>query len=188
MSSKIINIVVVCVLSLFVADRANAGLIIGNHYSDNAGIQWEYVGYFDLADGPDFFVVDNITPYNAIEVAEFKFGALLAGGDYAVSSNDQATYLNIANFIVNHKAWYDAFDKNVGIHITGESVLANYQGDSSYDAIGDISAFIWDRAMVGENINHVFKSIAVPEPSTIVIFSLAFMGLIVRRIKTNNPV
>ncbi|MBA6399905.1 PEP-CTERM sorting domain-containing protein [Colwellia sp. BRX10-4] len=186
MSSKIINIVVVCVLSFFVADRANAGLIIGNHYSDNAGIQWEYVGYFDLADGPDFFVVDNITPYNAIEAAELKFGMLLAGGDYAVSSNDEAAYPDIANFIVNHMAWYDSYGDRIVIH--GESVLANIQGDSSYDAIGDISAFIGDRAMVGENINHVFKSIAVPEPSTIVIFSLAFMGLIVRRIKTNNPV
>lgn len=188
MSSKIINIVVVCLLSLFVADRANAGLIIGDLYSDKAGIQWKYIGYFDLTDGPDVFVVDDITPYNAIEAAELKFGALLAGDYYALSSNDEADYLDIANFIVNHKAWYDAFDESIGIHETGESVLANNQGDSSYDAIGDISAFIWDRGVAGENINHVFKSIAVPEPSTIAIFSLALMGLIARRIKTNNPV
>tara|TARA_R110000787_G_scaffold149664_2_gene263626 strand:- start:110 stop:664 length:555 start_codon:yes stop_codon:yes gene_type:complete len=183
MSSKIINIVAVCLLSLFVADRANAGLIVGDIYSDRAGIQWQYVGSFDLAAGPDRFTNDNITPYNAIAAAELNFGALSAGDFYALSSKLEASYADIANFIVNHKAWYDAFDEQTGVHEAGESVSANNQGDSSYDAIGDISAFIWDRAVPEENINHVFKSVSVPEPSTLAIFSLALVGLVARRYK-----
>tara|TARA_R110000737_G_scaffold299251_1_gene306087 strand:- start:666 stop:1223 length:558 start_codon:yes stop_codon:yes gene_type:complete len=181
MSSKIINVVAVCLLSFFVADRASAGLIVGDLYSDRAGVQWEYVGSFDLAAGPDRFIVDNITPYNAITAAELNFGTLLAGDFYAISSKLEASYADIANFIVNHKAWYDAFDEQLGIHEAGESVRANNQGDSTYDAIGDISAFIWDRAVPEENMNHVFKSVAVPEPSTLAIFSFALMGLVARR-------
>jgi len=182
MSSKIINIVIVCILSLFVAERANAGLIIGDIYSDNTGVEWQYVGSFDLADGPDRFDIDNITPYNGIEAAQLIFGALSATDLYALSSNDEAGFADIANFIVNHKAWYDTYDSK-GLHEASESLRANNAGDLTYDAIGDISAYIFDRAFVGENINHVFKTVEVPEPTTFAIFSLAIMGLMVRRLK-----
>ncbi|MGB1263590.1 MAG: PEP-CTERM sorting domain-containing protein [Cognaticolwellia sp.] len=187
MSSRIINAVLIFLLTFVITNKANAGLIVGDLYSDDNGIQWIYVGSFDLADGPDRFLTNDIMPYNGIDAAKLNFGALLDDEFYALSSNDVSDYANIADFIVNHNAWYDAFDEATGIHEAGESVLANNDGTVAYDAIGDISAFIWDRARPGENMNHVFKSIsssvAVPEPSTLAIFSLALMGLLARRLQ-----
>ena len=49
MNSKIINVVLICLFSLCIAGKANAGLIVGDLYDDEAGIQWEYVGSYDLA-------------------------------------------------------------------------------------------------------------------------------------------
>lgn len=183
MNFKIINVVLFCLFSLCFLNKANAGLIVGDIYLDSFDIQWEYVGSFDLASGPDVFVVNNITPYNGIEAAVLNFGALSGGNEYALSSNKVADYINIENFIVNHKAWYDAFGGvTTNIKEKSESIIAN-SGGVFYDEIGDISAFIWDRAVPGEYINHVFKSVNVPEPSTFTIFILALIGLTARSFK-----
>ena len=187
MSSKIINAVLIFSF-MFAVTKANASLIVGDLYFDNNGIQWEYVGSFDLADGPDMFTQTNITPYNGIEAAELNFGALSAGQSYALSSNFESSYLDIADFIVDHNAWYDSYNSPTGVHVRGESITANNAGGLAYDAIGDYSAFVWDRAFPGDVFNHVFKSFTVntvvSEPSTIAIFVLALMGLTARRLKS----
>lgn len=184
MSSKILYVILFSVFSLFIAEKVNAGLIVGDFYSDNDGIQWQYVGSFDLAMGPDLYVPNTPTPtpYNGIEAAVLNFGVLAEGVEYALSSNNVNSYTNdISSFIVNHKAWYDSYD--LDIHQANESLIANNSGGLGYDGVGDVSAFILDRAFEGDNINHVFKSIAVPEPSTLAIFLLALSALTFRRIK-----
>jgi hypothetical protein len=190
MSSKIINIVVVCVLSLFVADRANAGLIIGNHYSDNAGIQWEYVNSFDLSLGERYKqnnIIQNVETFNGLEVAVKLYGPLAGGAIYALSSNDWEAYLyyeDTINGFVNHSAWYDSFHSG-GVTARAENITTDNAGAAGYNTVGDYSAYIKDRAQAGEFMNHVFKSVttSVPEPSTIAIFSLALIGLVSRRFK-----
>jgi hypothetical protein len=178
MRTKIINVAVFCLFSLFVADRANAGLIINNTYSDGAGLQWQYIGSFDLTDGPAW---NGATPLNGIEAAIISFGSLSAGEFYALSSMDA----NAASFLVNHNAWYDSYFGRYGVSEFSESAIANNAGGVTYDSIGDISAFIQDRANPGTYLNHVFKSVttSVPEPSTLAIFALALVGLTTRRLK-----
>jgi hypothetical protein len=187
MSSKIINIIAVCLLSIFVADKANAGLIVGDLYSDDAGIQWQYVGLFDLANGEHYTkngIVQNVQTYNGIEAAELNFGPLTGDAIYALSSNKYDEFVfefgGIDGF-VNHKAYYDSF--NDSIKQSAENISTDNAGGIGYDAVGDLSAFVNDRSTVGRYENHVFKSISVPEPSTIAIFSLALVGLLARRLK-----
>ena len=187
MSSKILNVILFCLLSLFIAEKGNAGLIVDDFYSDNKGIQWQYIGSFDLAMGPKLYGSTTPTPvpYNGIEAAVLNFGPLLAGEEYALSSNNVASYANnIGSFIVNHKAWYDSYDFTMGLHEANESLLANNAGGLAYDEIGDIPAFIKDRALLGDNINHVFKTVAVPEPSSFTILLLALAALTIRRLKS----
>ena len=52
-----------------------------------------------------------------------------------------------------------------------------------YDADGDISAFVNDRAVSSYNLNYVFKAVEVPEPFTLSMFALALCGLGARRFK-----
>ena len=172
----------VAVLILSVGGFANAGLIEGDLYSDHSGIQWEYVGSFDLVNGPDW---NGSTPYNGIDAAILNFGTLSVG-QFALSSNKMADYIDIADFEVNHMAWYDSYAGRSGIFEFSESVVANAAGGSTFDAVGDISAFVSDSGNVGENYNHVFKSASVPEPSTLAIFALGIIGLASRRFKKQS--
>jgi hypothetical protein len=189
MSSKIINIVVVCVLSLFVVERANAGLIRGQLYSDNAGIQWEYVNSFDLSLGERYKqnnIIQNVETFNGLEAAVILYGRLAGGAIYALSSNNFDEYSFFNNTIdgfVNHNAWYDSFGQNGAIRSRAENITTDNAGAAGYNTVGDYSAYIKDRAQAGHFMNHVFKSvtISVPEPSTIAIFSLALIGLVSRR-------
>jgi hypothetical protein len=171
-------------LVLSVSGFANANLIVGDFYTDenNLNLQWEYVGSFDLAAGPRWF---GSTPYNGIEAAAFNFGALSANEAYALSSNKIADYNDIRDFLVNHYAWYDSYGSRFGISEFGESVVANQAGGTTYDARLDISAYVKDRGVLGQNYNHVFKAVttSVPEPSTLAIFALGIMGLASRRFK-----
>tara|TARA_R110001592_G_scaffold280057_2_gene547429 strand:- start:1108 stop:1686 length:579 start_codon:yes stop_codon:yes gene_type:complete len=191
MSSKIINIVVVCMLSLFVADRANAGLIIGDLYSDDTGIQWEYVNSFDLSLGERYKqnnIIQNVETFNGLEAAVKLYGPLAGGAIYALSSNDFDEYSyfnNTINGFVNHKAWYDSFGQNGSVRARAENITTDNAGAAGYNTVGDYSAYIKDRAQAGDFMNHVFKSVttSVPEPSTIAIFSLALIGLVSRRFK-----
>ncbi|XQW84337.1 PEP-CTERM sorting domain-containing protein [Thalassotalea piscium] len=178
MSSKIFNVILFCFTSFFVTANANAGLIVGDYYADELGVQWEYVGSFDLADGEYY---KNATPVNGLEAAVLNFGLLSPSEQYALSSNKVTDFINIDDYIVNHKALYDAFDWMVGIHEASESAVANNAGGATYDAIDDISAFVRDRAASGENINHVFKGVNVPEPATLALFLLVLIPLTARR-------
>ena len=174
MNSKIMSIISLCLLTLCISTSANAGLIVGDVYSDidDANIQWEYVGSYDLTDGPDLFQDENIIPVNGIGAAELIFGILSANEQYGLSSNSVDDYKNIENFIVNRHAWYDSFDVSTSVHEAKENEKANHGGSEYYDTAGDISAYIWDRAEQGKHINHVFKTVSVasvPEPTTLAI-------------------
>jgi hypothetical protein len=188
MSSKIIKLLLITLFSISMTNIAKANLIVGDLYADESGVQWQYVGSYDLTDGPDIFFNNNITPYNGIDAAILNFGALSGIQEYALSSNVVADYSDINDFIVNFEAWYDTFDGGnlaipVGISSMSQSAVANKFGDEFYGTIGDISAFVYDRAFQGDYINHVFKSVAVPEPSSIAIFGLAIIAFSVRRFK-----
>jgi hypothetical protein len=193
MSSKIINVVLVCLFTLCVAGKANAGLIVGELYEDSyeSGLFWEYVGNFDLASGPawndangDGIFGDNATPYNALEAAAIIFKDDTS--QFAISAFTSIRDYNLikaGDAVVNHEAWYDG---NVfSINIFDEDIVADISNDGIYDPFSDFSAWINDRAVAGNHINHVFKSVttSVPEPSTVAIFALALVGLTARRFK-----
>jgi hypothetical protein len=182
--------------------------VIGENYTDADGKLWEYIDFFDL-DFHGFDARDEsgfLTPqlYNGLEAALEFLGV---GGDslqdYALSAFDIDTNqskkitsaeigyiagLDPDHADVNHMAWYDTFGGSVGLTILGESVTTNLGGDTpnrtnNYDADGDISAFVNDRAVLNYNLNYVFKAVEVPEPSTLAIFALALCGLGVRCFK-----
>lgn len=204
MSSKIKNVVLFCLFSLCLAGKANAGLIVGDLYEDAAGIQWEYVGSFDLTD--DSKQVGTPKSLNGIEAALLHFSGLSAS-EITLSSNKESAYANIVDFIVNHQAFYDTYDSTGQLGLSGAvSALANLSttdqnGDSLYNSLGDMSANVHDRQsnraeiaflesvnfpVIPElYINHVFKSVSVsvPEPSTLAIFAIALVGLASRRFK-----
>jgi hypothetical protein len=185
MKIKFINIALFVLLTnIFVLETANAGLIVGSLYSDGT-TQWEYVGSFDVADGPYH---RNATPYNGIAAAILIFGELPSNSTYALSSKKIENYEDLSQFIVNHMAWYDTHNFITGISEFSEYAIANNAGTNFYDATHDISAFINDRAVAGEYINHVFKSAAtsVPEPSTIAILASILIGLSAFRLKKSN--
>ncbi|WDE08524.1 PEP-CTERM sorting domain-containing protein [Thalassomonas viridans] len=171
-------------LILFVtslAGKAYAGLIVGEHYTDASGTAWEYVGSYDLAQGPGWQDVNReaeLKPYNGLEAAELLFGVLDAGNEYAISSN---VFRESETYEVNHLAWYDGVISY--IHEKSESLAADKHNDGLYNVEGDFSAYISDRGVVGEHINHVFKTVDLPEPSTLMIFILALAGLAARRFK-----
>ena len=192
MSSKFINIVVVCMLALFVADRANANLIFGNIYTDIHGEKWEYINSFDLALGERYKennIIKNVETFNGLEAAVKLYGPLAGGAIYALSSNNYDEYLFFEGTIdgfVNHNAWYDSFGQNGSVRARAENITTDNAGAAGYNTVGDYSAYIKDRAAAGQFMNHVFKSVvtSVPEPSTLAIFSLALIALVSRRIKT----
>ena len=211
MSIKFSTNVLAVLLSTCVLGQANADPIIsepyftvGNNYTDSAAIEWEYLGFFDLAAGPD--ARDNsgvsldVPLYNGLEAAFLLFNktgdtlqnfALSAFGADA-NVDGVMTAAEIADSIkfdkshadVNHSSWYDSFDDNPGVNVAGESINADNAGLSGkYDAVLDISAYVNDRAVADKNLNYVFKAVDVPEPSTLAIFALALCGLGVRRFK-----
>ena len=183
MKRKYLNPALV-LLILFVttlAGKANAGLIVGKHYTDASGTAWQYVGSYDLAAGPYWRDVNNnadLKPYNGIEAAEMLFGVLEPGSEYALSTH---VFQTSATYQVNHLAWYDGVISY--IHAKSESLVADKHNDGLYNTEGDFSAYILDRGVAGQHINHVFKTVNVPEPSTLLMFAIAFTGLAVRRLK-----
>ena len=80
MNSKILNVVIIVLVlsSGFFAHKANAGLIIGDLYEDvqQNGVMWEYVGEFDLVNGPHWSIASALT---GLEVAELFLVFILQG-------------------------------------------------------------------------------------------------------------
>lgn len=204
MSSKILNIVLFCFLSLSIANKANAGLlVVGDLYEDSlqSGLYWEYVGSFDLTDVS--VQVGTPSSLNGIQAALLHFSGLTAN-EIALSTNIESDYANIEDFLVNHQAFYDTYNGGAlgvsGIVEKVENILpTDFNGNTFYDSLGDLSANVHDRASSIDEIdflkvlgitnlpplyvNHVFKSVSVPEPSTLAIFTLAIIGLMSRRLK-----
>jgi hypothetical protein len=211
MSIKFPPIVLACSLSIGLLGQANAVpivsepyFVIGKNYTDADGKLWKYINFFDLdSNGLDardkgVFLMPQL--YNGLEAA-LKFLGVDGDSlqDYALSAfnidtnqSDQITTDEI-DFIadldpnhadVNHMAWYDTFGGSVGLTILGESEDTNVGGGTNlYDADGDISAFVNDRAVYNYNLNYVFKAVEVPEPFTLAMFALALCGLGARRFK-----
>ena len=202
MSSKILNIVLFCFLSLSIANKANAGLlVVGDLYEDSlqSGLYWEYVGSFDLTDVS--VQVGTPSSLNGIQAALLHFSGLTAN-EIALSTNIESDYANIEDFLVNHQAFYDTYNGGAlgvsGIVEKVENILpTDFNGNTFYDSLGDLSANVHDRASSRDEIdflkdlgitnlpalyvNHVFKSVSVPEPSTLAIFTLAIIGLMMSR-------
>jgi hypothetical protein len=203
MSNGLFKVILVAFLSIGLLGQANAGLTLGGIYEDSVGVEWKYVGSFDLAAGPKWNNADGlgngklVTPLNGLEVAANKFGLPLE--DLALSAlvMSQASFDSIqeGQDVVNHLAWYDG--NIAAISRLPEDIDADIDNDGSYDRYdgalnsGDVSAYVDDRGVVfasgedidGYNINYVFKAIEVPEPSTLALFALILYGLGALRFK-----
>ncbi|MGJ8679998.1 hypothetical protein [Paraglaciecola sp.] len=186
MNTKFLRVLFAAVLSMCFVGQSNATVI----YTDSAGVEWDYVGSFNLADGPSFDDADGscdlpganqqtcwgdyAKPLNGIQAAELLFST--GHGEIFATST--------VNNSVNHLAFYDEFGFNGQVAVEkSESIVADLNGDGKYDNDGDSSAYIKDRA-ASDVVNYVFKRVVdVPSPSTLAIFVLAICGLTVRRIK-----
>jgi hypothetical protein len=204
MNNNFFKVIFAAILSIGLVGQSNAvpilsepHFVIGKNYTDADGNLWEYINFFDL-DGDGLDARDtsgflNPKLYNGLEAA-LKFLGVVGGSfqNYALSAFhmdiSESGVINIGEIAqlavdpkhadVNHMAWYDTFGQNVGLIIRSESETTNFGGDpNEYDAEGDISAYVDDRAVFNKNLNYVFKAFEVAEPSTLAIFALALCGL-----------
>jgi len=190
MNTKFFKIALTAIV-LLSSSIANAGILtVGDIVSDSDGVNWEYVGYYDMASGPIFNdvnddgVFDDYAPiYTGISAAEENFGILGLNEYYAISTVETE---------VDHRAWYDRYLN--GYVTETENFISDINNDDIYSQFGDSSAWVRDRALVDplalllglqpENrTNFVFKSVNVPEPSSIAIFSLALLAFSRRLLK-----
>ena len=212
MSRKFFKIIFAAVLSIGLVSQANATIIVSNpngayfvqgeNYTDSFNNLWEYIGFYDLADGlsanddPMIFTGKtaaiealNVSgPLEDIAVSAFIFDANqgeLTRGQFENDRSDAFNYDGTIIYDVNFSAWYDFFTGSIAIK--SEEFVSDVGSDNKYSAVGDASAYVVDRTtnMTPQvNLNYVFKRvIEVPEPSTIALFALAICGLAIRRIK-----
>jgi hypothetical protein len=189
MKGRFFKVICAVVMSIGLFGQANASLIPGGIYQDVDGLEWEYVGSFDLADGPSFKDPVPFT-YNGLAAAAFAIYADVNVPDTlalaAYLDDFDVDTISIGDNVVNHLAWYDSYygpDIN-DIERLAEGTTAEGGGDAGkYDAIGDVSAYVKDRALPDFYTNYVFKAVEVPGPSTLGIFALALLGLGVRKLK-----
>lgn len=159
---------------------AQSALIIGNTYQDTNGEDWEYVGSYNLYDGPLWITSSQTVDvmFTGLEAAELLFGVLQAGQEYALSTSDQ---------VVNFLAWYDGyaqsvteFSQDITVDINGDGIY-NFEGSGR----GDWSAYIRDH--FNDKVNYVFvrdittADATVSEPSVIGLLALGLFGLTFRR-------
>ncbi|MBN7826234.1 PEP-CTERM sorting domain-containing protein [Bowmanella dokdonensis] len=162
-------------LLLSIAGMANATLIVGNSYLDGEGVAWEYVGSFQVSDGPNWS--STVELFNGLEAAEEVFGALADNMRYAISTLDTG--------FVNHMANYDGYGQ--ANHVLPEDIVTDINGDGFYNwagnGLGDWSAYIMDHS--NNNVNYVFKAAVavaqVSEPSALAVIALGLMGFAASR-------
>jgi hypothetical protein len=188
MRNKFIKLILVAFLSSGLLGQASAGLIVNEIYKDAQGMEWLYVGSFDLMDGLAWEVA---TPLNGLEAAADKFGLSLENLAISAFVGNESSLGNIAAgaVIVNNMAWYDGSID--AITRLSEDLVADIDEDGSYDPNsprqftprGDVSAYVNDRALQGDYINYAFKAVEVPEPSMLGLFSLVLFGFSALRFK-----
>jgi hypothetical protein len=184
MSGRFFKVICAAVLSIGLIGQANAGLIIGDVYTDGTD-NWEYVGFFRLSDGlfwNDINDCDIGTPQPGC-IKEFAnaVNGIKAASEYFPTLTPDQIATSTVDDGVNHKAWYAevggpalALDEDVSV-------------SGLYDTAGDISAFVEDGSITSSNADNyktfVFKSVSVPAPSTLAIFALALCALGARKFK-----
>jgi hypothetical protein len=198
MNIKFSNVVLAVLLSTCVLNPANANLIVGGVYEDNAGLKWKYIGFFDLAagaywndadgDGDDG---DSVKTVNGLEAAASWSGLPLENLALAAFvTQNELDAIQTGDAVVNHLAWYDGNIAAISRLVEDQVAGVNYtQYNPSSPTTGGVSAYVDDRAVAyssgdidGYYLNQVF-TIVVPEPSTVVLFALALCGLAARRFK-----
>ncbi len=170
MSRRVVFFFAVAGLLFAFAPLGQAALIVGSTYFDSDSVAWEYVGSFDVADGPAWS--DGGQTYNGLEAAELIFGPLGSGQEYALSTSDT---------FVDHLAWYDGYGQLDHLNFPGQVGLAEDinedPGNDGYNFEffgGDWSAYISDHLSApSDSINHVFVRdvAAVPEPASLLTFA-----------------
>jgi hypothetical protein len=161
-------------LVLSVSSFANAGLIVGDDYLDTDNVSWEYIGSFQVNDGPAWS--STVEMFNGLDAAEEVFGNLAENMLYALSTLDSG--------LVNHLANYDGYGQSN--HVFAEDIIVDINGNGLYNSEGagqgDWSAYITDHS--NTNVNYVFQrtvNAQIPEPTTLAIFGLGLLGLASRR-------
>lgn len=186
MKGRFFKVICVAVMSIGLFGQANAVLIVGEIYQDDAGLEWEYVGNFDLGAGPKF---DVAKPYSGLDAAKSIFGELDKLALAAYDADFGFNAIIVGDNVVNHLAWYDSYW--TGVQLDGPAIEMLDEGQTAegggtidnYDAIGDVSAYVQDRATLGSYTNYVFKAVEVPGPSTLIIFAIVLFCLCVRKLK-----
>ena len=194
MTVKFFKIIFAAILSIGLIGQTNASLVVGDTLNDinfdTNGIRWEYVGSFNLSDGPrwndadgscvSFFLGcgfgDIAKTLNGIEAAELIFSTQL--------TSNEIFGLSTTTVNVNRLAFYD-----VKGDIVGTKKVDDFQNsddtDGLYNSRGDHSAYITDHTSSNGFVNYVFKRavVAVPEPSTLAVLAVALCFFGARRSK-----
>lgn len=187
MTGKFLKLFFVIALCMGSVIQTNANIIkAGDIRLDAGGVEWKYVGQFDLAAGPFWNDADDrcldagvtcaglfADALNGVQAAERFFGPLSAGETFGTS-----TLITIVNRLAHYDVHYGAAG-------AFSDSLINVGGiDGLYNESGDRSVFVTDRS--GSKITYVFKTtqVPVPVPPVFAIFFLVICGLGLQRIRS----